>query len=402
MTTGGGAGRCRSAMAIGRQDHRAGRPRRVRPATIGASRARRARETGSDGPPEPRPELQPPARPHASGRRTAMPPAAAAPQPAASALSPREHRWLTIVLVLGAIALFFVVLDQLASVWALFSDLILTFFFAWLLGFILEPIAAWLARFMPRVLAVTIAYGSVALVAFGLVVVAASALFASITDFLKNLDQFQQDLVALIQPISDWLRSLGFDQVNLSTQVGLDPGHPRRPGPDPARAAAGRGRRERRVRRQPPDRLLPGDLHLDRPRGHRLVPAAPGPAGLRQRGAPAHGERRAARSAASFAAWSSSAAPTPSSRSLCNLVLGPPVRGPHDDGLRHPDGDPVLRALRRLGAAGDRGGRDQARRPPARDRDHGRRAGSSTRTSSSRASWPTPSASTRSSSSPRC
>jgi predicted PurR-regulated permease PerM len=166
---------------------------------------------------EPRPELQLPA-PTAS--RPGVPPAAAVPPPAPSALSPREHRWLEVVLVLGAIALFLVVLGQLAGVWALFSDLILIFFFAWLLGFILEPIAARLARFMPRVIAVTIAYGTVAIVAFGVVVVAASALFASTTEFLKNLDQFQEDLVALIQPISDWLRSLGFDQLDISTQIG--------------------------------------------------------------------------------------------------------------------------------------------------------------------------------------
>jgi len=156
---------------------------------------------------EPRPEQQPPQAPA---------PVAQAPAPV---LSPRERRWLAIVLILGSIALFFVVLGQLAGVWAVFSDLILTFFFAWLLGFILEPIAAWLARFMPRVIAVTIAYGAVAITAFGLVVVAASALFASISDFLKNLPQFQQDLLALIRPISDWLTSLGFDRVDLTTQV---------------------------------------------------------------------------------------------------------------------------------------------------------------------------------------
>jgi predicted PurR-regulated permease PerM len=150
----------------------------------------------------------------------AAPSAPAAQPPAAPLLSSRERRWLEAVLVLGAVALFFVVLGQLAAVWALFSDLILIFFFAWLLGFILEPIAGWLARFVPRVIAVTIAYGAVAIVAFGLVVGAASALFASTTQFLANLPQFQEDLVALIQPVSDWLRSLGFDQVNITTQVG--------------------------------------------------------------------------------------------------------------------------------------------------------------------------------------
>lgn len=175
---------------------------------------------------EPRPEPQQPHAPVAPAPAPAQQilatqvPATQVPALApATVLSPREHRWLAIILVLGAIALFFVVLGQLAGVWAVFSDLILTFFFAWLLGFVLEPIAAWLARFMPRVMAVTIAYGAVAVAAFALVVVAASALFASTTDFLKNLPQFQQNLVALIQPISDWLRSLGFDQVNITAQV---------------------------------------------------------------------------------------------------------------------------------------------------------------------------------------
>jgi len=178
---------------------------------------------------EPRPEPQPPQAPAVPpGTVTpAAPPfvssepaqAPAAPQASAPTLTPREHRWLTIVLALGSIALFFVVLGQLAGVWAVFSDLILTFFFAWLLGFVLEPIAAWLARFMPRVIAVAIAYGAVAITAFGLIVVAASALFSSISDFLGNLDQFQRDLLALVRPISDWLTSLGFDRVDLGAQI---------------------------------------------------------------------------------------------------------------------------------------------------------------------------------------
>lgn len=142
------------------------------------------------------------------------------PRPSTTVLlTPRERRWLTILMALGSIALFFVVLDQLAGVWAVFSDLILIFFFAWLLGFVLEPIAAWLARFVPRVIAVTIAYGAVAFAAFGLIVVAASALFSSISDFLQNLPQFQRDLIALVQPISDWLTTLGFDRVDISAQV---------------------------------------------------------------------------------------------------------------------------------------------------------------------------------------
>ncbi len=147
----------------------------------------------------------------------APPVALAAGQP--GLLSPRDRRLLTLVLVLGSIALFFVVLGQLAGLWAVFGDLVLTFFFAWLLGFVLEPVAAWMARFMPRVVAVTIAYGSVAIGAFGLVLLAASALITSTTEFIGNLAAFQRDLVALLQPVIDWLRTLGFDQVDVSAQI---------------------------------------------------------------------------------------------------------------------------------------------------------------------------------------
>lgn len=133
--------------------------------------------------------------------------------------TPRTRRLMTVVLVLGSVALFFVVLGQLAGLWAVFGDLVLIFFFAWLLGFVLEPVAAWMARFMPRVVAVTIAYSSVAIAAFGLVLLAASALINSTTEFIGNLPTFQRDLVALLQPVTDWLRTLGFEQVDVSAQI---------------------------------------------------------------------------------------------------------------------------------------------------------------------------------------
>ena len=53
-------------------------------------------------------------------------------------LTPRERRWLDTVLFLAAIALTFVVLGYLANLLAAFGDLILVFFLAWLLAFILD------------------------------------------------------------------------------------------------------------------------------------------------------------------------------------------------------------------------------------------------------------------------
>lgn len=172
------------------------------------------------------PDQLPVARPAAASAPSAADLAPPPPEPTPSAagdaaylFTPRNRRLFTVLLTLGTIALFFIVLEQVAALWGVFSDLVLIFFFAWLLGFVLEPVAGWLARFVPRVLAVAIAYGSVAIVAFGLVVIAASALIASTTEFIKNVGQFQRDLVALLQPVIDWLRTLGFDQVDISAQV---------------------------------------------------------------------------------------------------------------------------------------------------------------------------------------
>ena len=52
----------------------------------------------------------------------------------------RDRRLIRIILVLGALALFFVVIGQLATIFFYFSDILLTFFLAWLLAFIISPI----------------------------------------------------------------------------------------------------------------------------------------------------------------------------------------------------------------------------------------------------------------------
>ena len=42
--------------------------------------------------------------------------------------------------MLGALALFFIVVGQLASFFFFFGDILLTFFLAWLLAFIISPV----------------------------------------------------------------------------------------------------------------------------------------------------------------------------------------------------------------------------------------------------------------------
>src|SRR5437762_12965110 len=75
----------------------------------------------------------------------------------------RQRRWLTAVLVLGAIVLAMVAIEIVASVFFALGDVILVFFLAWLLAFILSPVVGGLTRLvpiLPRIGAVVLVYGT--------------------------------------------------------------------------------------------------------------------------------------------------------------------------------------------------------------------------------------------------
>ena len=135
-------------------------------------------------------------------------------------LTSRERRWLDIVLILAAIALTFVVLGFLANLLAAFGDIILVFFLAWLLAFILTPIVTRLASIahLTRAGAVVVVY--VAL--FGglviLVVGVAGAIAASITDFIANVPTLRNDLPTIMAPWQERLTALGLTDVDLTAQ----------------------------------------------------------------------------------------------------------------------------------------------------------------------------------------
>jgi len=137
-------------------------------------------------------------------------------------LTPRERRWLDAVLVLGAIALGFVVLGFVGVVFALFSDLIFVFFLAWLLAFMLSPLVAALRRLIPvlsRAGAVIVVY----VVLFGAIVVltvtVATALAGSISDFIANVPSLRANLPSVLAPWQERVDSIGFVQVNLLNQA---------------------------------------------------------------------------------------------------------------------------------------------------------------------------------------
>ena len=139
-------------------------------------------------------------------------------------MTDRQRRWLTAVLVLGTFVLAMVAVNLAASVFFAFGDIVLVFFLAWLLAFILSPVVAGLTRvvpFLPRIGAVVLVYavlvGAIVLV----VVLIAGALAQSISDFVASVPTLRDDLPNILRPWQDRLNGLGLEQVDLQAQVGL-------------------------------------------------------------------------------------------------------------------------------------------------------------------------------------
>lgn len=136
-------------------------------------------------------------------------------------MTPRERRWFEAILVLGAIALGFIVLNFVAQIFVVFGDLIMVFFLAWLFAFMLGPVVNRVTAipFMSRAGAIFTVY----FVLFGSLVavsiLAAAAIVNSIGDFITNLPALRENLPAILAPWQAQLDSLGITQIDLLAQA---------------------------------------------------------------------------------------------------------------------------------------------------------------------------------------
>jgi predicted PurR-regulated permease PerM len=133
----------------------------------------------------------------------------------------RDRRLIGALLVLGVTALFFIVVAQVASVFFFFGDILLTFFLAWLLAFIISPVVTRVVDAVPRLpraAAAVIVYTLVVLVMAVTVVVAAGALVASIGQFVESIPNIRANLPAIVAPLQQWLSSVGLGQIDLVSQ----------------------------------------------------------------------------------------------------------------------------------------------------------------------------------------
>lgn len=137
-------------------------------------------------------------------------------------LTDRQQRWLTAVLVLGSIVLGMVAVDLAATVFFAFGDVILVFFLAWLLAFILSPVVAGLVRLipvLPRVGAVVLVYATLVGAIVLVVVLVAGALAQSISAFVAGVPDLRQHLPEIVAPWQERLNAFGLGQVDLVSQA---------------------------------------------------------------------------------------------------------------------------------------------------------------------------------------
>ncbi len=138
-------------------------------------------------------------------------------------LTDRERRWLDTLLVLATVAAAFIVASFAANLFFFFGDIVLVFFLAWLLAFILSPLVGAIVRripALPRVVAVVLVYALLLGAISILVIVVAQALAGSISEFIAGVPQLKHDLPTVLGPWQARLSAVGLGQIDLVAQAG--------------------------------------------------------------------------------------------------------------------------------------------------------------------------------------
>jgi predicted PurR-regulated permease PerM len=102
-------------------------------------------------------------------------------------LTRRQERLFEILLILATTALGIVVIGMVGRIFFDFGDIILTFFLAWLIAFILSPIVRWIIAHvprLPRVAAVVVVYLLLFTGMIALIVFIAQTLATGISEFI--------------------------------------------------------------------------------------------------------------------------------------------------------------------------------------------------------------------------
>ncbi len=135
---------------------------------------------------------------------------------------PRDRRLLSALLILGVVALVFYIVSLLTDLFFYFGDILLTFFLAWLLAFIISPVVTRMVNaipHLPRAAATILVYTAVVAVLVVLVVIAAGALATSISQFAASIPDIRANLPSIVAPWQERLDSIGLGQIDLVAQA---------------------------------------------------------------------------------------------------------------------------------------------------------------------------------------
>lgn len=136
----------------------------------------------------------------------------------------RQRRWLDALLVMSTLVVGIILIGDLSTIFFFFGDVILVFFLAWLLAFILSPLVGILVRHvprMPRIAAVALVYGVLVGTIIVLAVVAANTLATSISSFINNIPDLRDRLPVILGPWQTRLDGVGLRQIDLATQANV-------------------------------------------------------------------------------------------------------------------------------------------------------------------------------------
>jgi predicted PurR-regulated permease PerM len=124
----------------------------------------------------------------------------------------RRSEWIEILIGLATLVAFFVVLDFLSRYFANYLRIILIFFFAWLLAFLISPAADWLQRRLtrlPRPVAVIAVLIPIILVTAFVIVRVLASIVESLAGLAAALPGLAENPPTILNDIQSWLDGMG-------------------------------------------------------------------------------------------------------------------------------------------------------------------------------------------------
>ncbi len=130
------------------------------------------------------------------------------------ALLDRDREWVRALLILATLAALFTVLGFLASYFQDYLEIILIFFFAWFIAFLVTPPVDFIQRHvpkMPRALSVILIVIPVVLLIAGIIVAVLASIVASLISLVEAIVALGQNPPHYLDQIQAWVDQMGWN-----------------------------------------------------------------------------------------------------------------------------------------------------------------------------------------------